>query len=218
MSNTSIINKQANDYELIAMSWHEAAHVICGLHNFMRIYDVCVISEKYDHGNTSYEIYNPDNITNKLLAKILLIFEVQTLYAGLVGEKLYYQEICGSDNFPMHLRIGSSDDIRDAAKLISTHKLALPGKARFLFKKQIQNDTHNILINYWEDIKLISHMLYKHKELNEGDLKHFLTRYSDNKDFWRSRFKAIKTIYSNITDLDEKYLKEIIVQNSIIII
>lgn len=214
---TSVVNKQAHDYELIAMAYHEAAHTICGLYNFMRVYSVCVMSDKYEHGNTLYEVYDPDNIDNKLLAKILLIYEVQTLYAGLVGEKLYYQDICGSNKFPMHLRIGSSDDIQDAAKLINKYNLASPGKARFLFKKQIQNDTASILIDYWEDIKLISHMLYKHKELNEGDLKHFLTRYSENKEFWKNRFKAIKIIYNNIADLDEKYLKEILVQNSIII-
>lgn len=217
MSNTSIINKQAGDYELIAMCWHEAAHTICGLYNFMRVYHVSVMSEKYEHGNTLYEVYDPDNIDNKLLAKILLIYEVQTLYAGMVGEKLYYQDICGSDKFPMHLRIGSSDDIQDAAKLIHKYNLAEPGKARFLFKKQVQNDTGDILIEYWEDIKLISHMLYRHKELNEGELKHFLTRYSDKKDFWKSRFKSIKNIYDNMEDLDEKYLKEILVKNSIII-
>lgn len=213
----NIVNKQAHDYELIAMAWHEAAHTICGLFNFMRVYNVCVMSEKYEHGNTLYEVYDPDNIDNKLLAKILLIYEVQTLYAGLVGEKLYYKEICGSDNFPMHLRIGSSDDIQAAAKLIDKHNLANPGKSRYLFKKQIQNDTANILIEYWDDIKLISHMLYKYKELKEDELKYFLTRRSENNEFWKSRFKSIKTIYNDNCDLDEKYLKEILVQNSIVI-
>lgn len=214
----SIVKKQAFDYELIAMCYHEAAHTICGLYNFMRVYSVCVMSGKHEYGNALYEIYDPDNIQDKLLAKILLIYEVQTLYAGLVGEKLYYKEICGSDNFPMHLRIGSSDDIQDAAKLINKYNLAAPGKARFLFKKQVQNDASVILVNYWEDIKLISYMLYKYKELDEGDLKYFLTHFSINKEFWKSRFKSMKIIYKNIANFDEKYLKEILLQNSIIII
>lgn len=213
----SSTTKMARDYELIAMSWHEAAHTICGLLNFLKVYHVYVMSDKYEHGNTKYEIYDPINISNKLLAKILIIYEVQTLYAGLVGEKLYYKEICGSDVFPMHLRIGSSNDIQDAAKLIDKHNLANPGKPRFLFKKQIQNDTRNLLINYWDDIKLISHILYKFKELKYDDLKYFLTRKSTNKDFWRTRFKEIKTIYDERVELDEKYLKVVLLQNNIII-
>jgi len=212
----NVVKKQAHDYELIAMSWHEAAHTICGLYNFTKIYNVHVMSDKHTNGNTLYEICDPDNIENKLLAKILLIFEVQTLYAGLVGEKLYYKEICGSDNFPMHLRIGSSNDIQDAARIIHKYNLANPGKARFLFKKQVQNDTKNILTEYWDDIRLVAHVLYKNKELEYDELKYFLTRKSINKEFWRDRFKYIKLIYGG-NELDEKYLKDIILQNSVII-
>lgn len=207
------IQKQSKDYELIAASWHEAAHTICGLYNFLYIIKVYVSSDKYEHGNTLYEMYDPSKFKNKLLIKILIIFEIQTLYAGLIGEKMYYKEICGSDKFPMHLRIGSSSDINSASSLINKYNLAESGKDRFLFKKQIQNDTRNILINYWEDVKLIAHFLYRNKELKYDELKYCLTRYSTNKDFWKVRFKEIKRIYDERLEIDEKYLKEILFQN-----
>lgn len=214
---TSLYKTQALEYQAVAMTWHEAAHTICGLYNFMHVYFVCIMSNKHEDGNTLYEIYDTDSINNKMLAKILHIYEVQTLYAGLVGEKIYYKDICGSDKFPMHLRIGSSDDIKTAAKIIAKNNLAEPGRNRFIFKKQIQNDTRNILLHYWSDIKLISHVLYRYKELEEDELKYYLTRKSDNKEFWKDRFKDIKFIY-NSDVLEEKSLKELIVQNSVIIL
>lgn len=214
----NVVKKQAHDYELIAMAWHEAAHTICGLFNFLYVYHVYVMSDKYENGNTLYEIHDPANLNNKLLSKILLIYEVQTLYAGLVGEKMYYKEICGSEAFPMHLRIGSSNDIQDAAKLIHKYNLAEPGKARYLFKKQVQKECQNILEEYWEDVKLIAHGLYRNVELNYDEIRYLLTRRSDNKEFWRVRLKEIKSIYNAKVDLDEKYLKDILVQNSVVII
>lgn len=213
----NVVKKQAQDYELIAMAWHEAAHTICGLFNFLHVYHVYVMSDKYEHGNTLYEIHDPGNISNKLLAKILLIYEVQTIYAGLVGEKMYYKEICGSEAFPMHLRIGSSNDMQDAAKLIHKYNLAEAGKSRYLFKKQVQKECENILEDYWEDVKLIAHSLYKHKELKYDELKYFLTRRSENKEFWRTRLREIKSIYGK-PEFDEKHLKDVLVQNSIVII
>lgn len=214
----NVVKKQAHDYELIAMAWHEAAHTICGLFNFLHVYHVCVMSDKYEHGNALYEIPDPATINNKLLAKIVLIYEVQTLYAGLVGEKMYYKEICGSEAFPMHLRIGSSDDIQEAAKLIHKYNLANPGKSRYLFKKQVQKECENILQSYWQDVRLIAHSLYKHTELNHDELKYFLTRRSENKEFWKPRLKDIKSMYSTKSDFDEKFLKDILVQNSVVIL
>jgi hypothetical protein len=211
------LKKQANDYEKIAMCWHEAGHTICGLFNFLKVYHVNVLSSKYIDGNTSYEIHDSDTITNKLLAKILIIYEVQTLYAGLVGEKMYYEDICGSNVFPMTLRIGSSDDIRDAARLIDRYNLADPGKSRFWFKKQVQNDAKKILSNYWDDVQLVAHALYKSTDLDFNELRYLLTRKSVNKDFWRPHLKELKDMYADNTLLDEKYLKDVLMKNNVII-
>lgn len=214
---TSLYKIQALDYQRVAMTYHEAAHTICGLHNFMRVYHVCAMSDKHEDGKTLYEIYDTDYVSNRILIKILLLYEVQTLYAGLVGEKIYYKDICGSDKFPMHLRIGSSSDINEASKLISKNNLSEPGPSRFWFKKQLQNDINSLLVTYWDDVKLIAHTLYKHKELNFDELKYFLTRKSINKDFWKSRFKDIACIYSS-SIIEEKSLKDLLVKNSVIIL
>lgn len=213
----NVIKKQAHDYELIATSWHEAGHVICGLFNFMNVYHVYIMSEKYDQGNTLYEIYDLRNLNNKLLSKVWSVYEVQTLYAGLVSEKMYYKEICGSDKFPMHLRIGSSGDMKEAARLINLHKLCNPGKERLLFKKQMQKVAATILSDYWDDVKLIAHVLYKNVELKIEDVKYILTRKSINKDFWKTRLKEIKVIYS-LSNIDERYLKSVLIRNSVVII
>lgn len=198
------------DYAKIAMCWHEASHTICGLINYINILQVYIISHKYDHGKTSYEMYDCSEIKDKNLARTILLHEIQTLYAGLIGEKLYYKEICGSDNFPMHLRIGSSNDIRDAAKLIAKYKLSEPGASRYQFKKQIQNDVKKIIEDYWSDIKLISHILYRYDELNHDELKYFLTRRSVNKEFWTIKFKDIKKIYKEEKEFEENILKKLL--------
>ena len=216
MSN-SYVNKQSDDYQLTAACWHESAHTICGLHNFMKVYRVHVRSNEEEHGRTHYELYDSEVISNKLLLKILLIYEVQTLYAGLVGERMYYKDICGSDAFPMHLRIGSSDDIKHAALIISKYNLAVPGKNRSLFKKQIQRDVKDILMHYWSDVRLIAHCLYKFKDLNFKDLRFYLTHKSDNQEFWKQRFKDIKTLYANNMKLDEKYLKDVLLCNAVFV-
>lgn len=209
--------KRANDYALISVAYHEASHTICALHNF------CLVKRTFIRlkecvGNTIYETYDVENTDNKFLIKILNILDVQVLYAGLLGEKIYYKDICGSDKFPMNLRIGSWHDIKTASKTIIKYNLASPGKSRFLFKKQIQNDTRQILTQYWDDVKLIAHLLYKHKELNLNNLKYYLTRNSINKKFWKEKFKQINIILNDSNKIDDKTLKEIILNNAIFII
>lgn len=209
--------KQAHDYALIAMCYHEASHSICALLNYINVESIYVMSEKNDHGKTSYEAYDPAKIESKYLAKILIMNEVQTIYAGTIGERIYYKEICGSDNFPMHLREGSSEDVSDAAALIHKNNLAEPGKLRFLFKKQLQLSAQNLLLQYWSDVRLLSHALYRHIELNGQELRQLLSRKSENKDFWRTRFKELKTIYAESKEIDERELKDILLHNKIVI-
>lgn len=200
------------DYEVIAMSFHEASHVICGLFNCMKIDDVYVMSDKHKSGKTSYEIADINNFELKPLVKTLLIYEIQALYAGLVGEKIYYKEICGSDKFPMHLRIGSSGDIAAAAELISSNNLAPAGKSRLQFKRQIQTDAFNILTFYWEDVRLMAHQLYRYKRLSYEEIRSILVKYSLNKEQWKLKFKQIKIIYDNKAEVNQDYLSTVFSQ------
>lgn len=203
----NVVNKRANDYQLIATSWHEASHTICALFNFIRVEHVCVDpSDKEELGTMQYEMFDA-RVKNKQLAKLLIICEVQLLYAGLVGERLYYQEICGSEKFPMHLRIGSSNDIQAAAELISRHNLSPSGKERFAFKRKVQKDVEKVLINQWDDLRILAHSLYRSKQLSYQELKSLLTRKSTSKNFWQARFKHIEFLSKEDTAIEEKYLK-----------
>ncbi len=210
------VKRASENYFRIAITYHEASHAICGLFNFLRMYHIYVMRK--EEGNALYETYDLDLIEDELLVKIIAIYEVQTLYAGLIGEQIYYKEICGSDKFPMHLKSGSSSDMQKASKLIKKYNLALPGKARSIFRSQIKNDANVLLQEYWEDIKLLAHALYQYQEMKLEDIKYVLTRRSDNKEFWKNRFKEINHIYSERKNLKESEIKDILLQNSVIIL
>jgi hypothetical protein len=208
--------KQSYDYELIAMCYHEASHIICGLVNYMEISDAGVM--RNEEGYTNYVFYGPEDIKDKILEKILITNELQTCYAGLVGEKLYYKNICGSDKFPLHLRIGSHSDLKEASKIINKHKLSESGKKRLVFKKQIQEDIKVMLLEHWDAVKILAHALYKKKKLTFEEIKLLLIKKSENKDFWRGRFKKISIIQNKMDDENaEEIVKSILLEDSIYI-
>jgi hypothetical protein len=191
-----VFKKQVNDYNLIASAWHESGHAVCGLHNYLMVFNVNVIAPHYNMGNTEYFYYDVSSYQDHYLIKLFAILDLQATYAGLLAERLYYENICGSDKFPMHLKIGSSDDINLASKEIRKYKLALPGKETFNLKKKIKNDTGKILTEHWQSVKLVAHRLYQKKQLSFDDLKYILTRQTDQKEFWKDRFRKIKIIHA----------------------
>lgn len=212
---SSVIKKQSFDYEKIAMAYHEASHTVVGLYNYFRIDSVHIISDRFEHGNTDFTMY-ADSIDDSELKKMFFFFEIQTYYAGLVGEKIYYKDITGSDKFPIHLREGSAEDIKIAAKIIRKNNLSTSGKKTYVLKKQIQYDVECILEEYWDDVKLIAHLLYQKKRLSFADLKHILIKRSDNKDFWKQRFKIIILINRDEKRPEENEVKDILLQDTII--
>lgn len=211
----SRLKKQSFDYELIAMSFHESAHTICALNNYLQVFNVNVMTPKKRGGNTEFYIYGNDEVKDEELSKILLIFELQAIYAGLIGEKMYYKDICGSSKFPMHLRIGSSYDIAFASKIIRKNNLMPPGKKTFLFKKQIQFDVEQILYEHWDAVKVIAHSLYKKKKLSLDELKFLLTRKTEHKDFWKDRFKKMNLIHNDKNCPTEDLVKDLVLEDAI---
>ena len=208
----SVDKKQSYDYELIAQAHHEAGHTICALYNLMKITSVVVMNNRENgDGKTEYLFTDPDLLLNENIIQLQLEFELQVSYAGLLAEKIYYKDICGSDKFPMHLKKGSSGDIKEASNLINKYKIAPAGNARTQLKKQVQKDTNLILQEHWSDVKLVAHSLYRKKRLNFDDLKFILTRKSEFSDFWKERFKHIKSINDkNISEDDlESLFKKI---------
>ena len=102
----SNLKKKSWDYDLIAMCFHESGHVVSGLYNYIYVFNAKVMTPKSMDGNTEYYFYESDEVENEELKKIILVFELQSLYGGLIAEKMYYKDICGSSKFPMHLSIG----------------------------------------------------------------------------------------------------------------
>lgn len=205
----SVAVKKSFDYDLIAMAYHESSHTVIGLHNYLMVYNVSVMTFNHQEGITEYFYYPFDDVQNKKLLKELLILDLQEMYAGLIGEKIYYKNMCGSDKFPMHLRIGSSEDIKNASKQIKKYKLVNPGSETHLFKKQIQEDTKKLLLEHWEAVQVIAHALYKKTRLSFDDLKFLLTRKTSNKEFWKDRFKKLKIIHSGKVPTEQE-VKDIV--------
>lgn len=218
-----ITQKRSQDYELIAACYHEAGHVICGLLYFMNIPSVSVrltntisigsLDEDSVEGNTDYEVLiGYEEYTD--IMQFINMAEVYISYAGLVAEKIYYKDICGSDKFPMILRgykgRGSSEDITEVGKFIKKLNLAPPGKQRYLFKKKVAKDLKQLITEYWDDVRLIAQALYKHKKLYQQDIKRLLVKKSANKELWKGRFKEINTLFSSDAHLDENAIRLIL--------
>jgi len=201
MSN-SINKKQANDYRIIALCYHESGHVICAIHNCIKVMSASIIPIASDLGETRYEtvyeLLDLDDLKEDRNVKKFVKSEIQFLYAGLIAEKIYYKDICGSDKFPMHLKEGSFNDIQIISGLISKYSLADPGPERFAFKKEMQDETKKILTEHWETVKLLSHFLYNRKYIEYNEIKYLLCNKSKEKEFWKDKFKKIKSLYGKI--------------------
>jgi hypothetical protein len=204
----SIAKQQSNDYGLIATSYHEASHTIVGLASLILIEDVTVVDSQ--EGTTNYFRYHAGDADTNNLKKILATSEIKTIYAGLVGEKMYYKDICGSSKFPMHLKEGSSIDTSIASQLIRRYNLAASGKPTFEFKQHIREEVERILIRHWQAVKVVAHALYKKKKLNSQELKYLLVRIPQDKEFWKDKFKTMKIIYDEDNDLSMKMVRNLI--------
>lgn len=206
--NVSIMKQQSSDYELIASAYHEAAHTIVALANLVLVDKVSITVDM--GGDTFYSCYHADNTESEILKKLIVIAEIKTIYAGLVGEKMYYRDISGNTKLPMHLRIGSSSDNKVGSNLIRKYKLAKSGKETVLLKRHIKDEAEKFLLKHWSAVKAVAHSLYKKKKLNTAELKYILIRNIDDKDFWKEIFKKIKILYEQKKDLSEKTLRSLI--------
>lgn len=192
--------KDALDYELMFISYHEASHTIVALHNFLEVFNVNVGAHdakvrKDRDGQTNYNITSYTNMESVELKNTLFMHVLQTTYAGLLGERILYKDICGAPKLPPNLCIGLSGDIKDASNIIRNNNLAEPGKETAAFKKNIYRKTEKILLDHWYAVKLVAHTLHRDRKLNFDELKFLLTRKTENKDFWKDRFNKIKQIH-----------------------
>lgn len=202
--------KQAGEWAKTATCHHEAGHTICGLHNFFHVPSVQITNaHPFDSGETFYFQWDTADVSSSSLIHTFLIFDLQLTYAGLIAEKMYHRDITGSVRFPMHLRIGSAEDMAFIAKQIRKHHLAAPGEETRELKAQIAHDTAEIIHRYWLDVKLVAHRLYQKKRLSFDELKTLLTRHSTDREFWKDRFKKIALIHAD-TPPDEQEVRRLI--------
>jgi hypothetical protein len=211
----NVVRKQSDDYFFIATNFHEASHAITGLHNYFQVYNVNILMPAIKEGTTDFYIFDNEKIQDEELKYIFLMFELQTIYGGLIGERLYYKDITGSDRFPSHLKSGSASDTFQAAALIRKHHLAKPGKNTHLLKKRIQNDVEELLLEHWDAVKVVAHALYKKKKLNFEELRNLLTKKTNHNDFWKDRFKKIKSIYNDNNIPKDQILKDLVLEDLI---
>lgn len=187
--------KVTKTYELITTSYHEAGHTIFALLHCMKVNFVHVFEHKRFkriHGFTQYE--STDLEENCYIAD-LLEQEIGLSYAGLLAEKYHFKSISGSDQVPMFIKEGSSDDLLSIRQIIQKYNPVPAGKKRYAYKQKIARKTTALLAQHWDAVDLVAHALFKHKKLTHQDLKILLTTKSIDKKFWKSVFKEIDYIF-----------------------
>lgn len=203
----SLSKKMSNDYEMIATCYHEASHTIMALFNLIYVDNVSISLN--NGGDTYYSMCEVDEITIASLKKDLIIAELQVIYAGVIGERIYYESICGVKKLPMFLRSGSYVDTACGSEIIRRYDLSSPGKETYNLKEQIKLKLEKLLHTFWNSIKTLAHSLYKKRYLDFQDLQYLLIRSKDG-FIWREKFKKMKILYSDSNDeLSNKELKKI---------
>jgi len=204
----SVRKKVTRTHELIATSHHEAGHTIYALLHFMTIHSVRIFPDKKTkriEGFTHYDSLDYSTLEDPVLKVERLHAEVGLSYAGLVAEKYQYKLHSGSDKFPSFLD-GSSKDLREASEIIKEYNLAPPGRKRYNYKKLMVRRVARELQEHWDAVTIVAHALFQKKRLNFADLKNILTKKTNNKEFWKNRFKEITNFYQKKI-LDEKEFK-----------
>jgi hypothetical protein len=207
-SNRIDIQKLSIEFEKIWTAYHEGAHAIIGLANYILIPSVEIFrtDENRVEGFTHYEEF-PTNDTEIQL--FLVKSEILTNYSGFLAEKSLYRHICGSAALPMVLKAGSSSDFTSSSDLISKYNLAPAGKERSAFKNKLIRQSAKMVETYWEDITLVAHALCSDNKLTFDDLKKLL-RKSPQKEFWKQRFKLLLKIYNPLHPLEDRDLRHIL--------
>lgn len=205
---TSISKKQSDDYGKIAAAYHESSHCLVGLANVIYI-ENCIINQD-NGGSTDYVVYDIADCKDEGLKKIILASEASMIFAGLLGERIYYQDITGSHKFPNHLKMGSSIDNGMASDLIRKNNLAAPGKETADLKKKLKQGAENLLKEHWSSVKSIAHALYKRSFLSFDELKYILTRHPEDGRFWKEKMKQIMLVHNENNQLSEETIKTLI--------
>ena len=207
------IEKVGLIFDSLSTSIHESSHVIYGLLKGFIIESVSIYEDKEAKrvlGMTYYNNPELETIHDPDLFLYMAEHEICLKYAGLVSEKHFFKMITGQDKLPSPLKGGSSEDGISASSIIHKYNLAPSGKKRKAYKKKLVEQTLRDLQQNWDAVMLVANTLYSKKKLSYSNLKTLLTTKSNNKKFWKQKFKTIDSIFDNIDDLDEDRLKVIL--------
>jgi len=202
--------KLSQNHSYISTCYHEAGHAVCGLLMFMKIPDVSVFKNRRISGETNYEVITDEQSKDPGFINFLIKSDIYINYAGLMAEKIFYQDVTGSRIFPNVLKDGVEDDIKEIAKIIKINDLAPAGRKRYLYKKKMMRETRILMEQHWDIIKIVAHELFEKKKLNHEDLKKIICRKTSNKKFWKKQFAYIHNFVDQNKPLDSKDLKIII--------
>ncbi len=203
--------KLAHLHQKASICHHEAGHTILALIHFMNVELVKINYTDFGFvGDMDYfSIFDEKKSLNQdaSLLNFNIHSEIIMLYGGLAAEKILFKDNSGSDQFPMVLKNGCEYDIQEIHSLIKKSVNVKPGLERYTFKKQMMKISSRLLRENWEDVKLIAHALFKKNRLNTQELKKILTTKSKNKEYWKSQFKIIHSIFSEPETLDLNFVK-----------
>jgi hypothetical protein len=203
---STVRKKVTLTHDFVTCSHHEAGHVVYGLLHFMMIYSAYVFMHKQHkrvEGYTQYyspyftEIQDPTLLSERVRAEIGLS------YAGMMAEKYQNKLYSGIDDFPACI-YGYGEDQREAHDLIVKHNMAPPGRKRYNYKKKMMRQVSRELQEHWDAVTIVAHAMFRKKRLSYDKLRTLLTTKTDNKEFWKERFRAISHYYDNEKSLTEQ--------------
>jgi len=181
-----IVYKTINNYEELSTCYHEAGHIIYALLCFCKVDKAEIVNF-----NEAYVYYNVPEYwatKNKTKQTSLIIKEIGIRYAGVLSEKIFYENLHGNSNLPIEIRIGSSLDFKSASGLLSKYNIKKAGDERTYFKNKIKRKVFKKLKDNWNSIALIANLLLKDKIITFDKLKKVLIK---NNKKWNSVFKKI---------------------------
>jgi hypothetical protein len=209
-----IRKKVTKTHELISTSYHEAGHTIYALLHLMKVSSVSVFENKKlkrIHGITYYDYPNDfDSIKDSELLAALVRADIGMSYSGLIAEKTLFKSISGSNQTPMFISDGSTEDNKAAREIIKKYNIASPGQKRATYKQKLMREVRAELHEHWDAVTVISHALFRYRKLGFDDLRNILIKKSRNKKFWKDQFRRINNFYDNNKVLDETNLRAIL--------
>ena len=162
--------------ELELVAWHEAGHALVGRLFGKEVTKVTVVASTSGAGGVTFSTPKTG-----LLSKEDIQHEIMQLYAGRVGELIFY------NNDRNKITTGASNDIKEATKLLHAYvtdyamhddlgmiNLGLDSnvvkETEMNLAKELEEKTINLVEEHSRQLKLLADMLLEKETLYESDL------------------------------------------------